>query len=709
MGHMAQMTSRRTVVARLLALVGLTVAFVGLPVPTFSFEPVAEAYQIGVPRLVPSDGSELSTSEHDHVGRGGRRLRGRSEGVTRFSMIGVSLEDVPTDPVMVRVRGTDGAWGEWLELDVDDDEGPDQTSVEGRRAATAGGHRTEPVWVGDADGYELSIGESDVEGASVVVVRESTRRVVVDSTPVASSGYDPFPGLHRRSEWTSRARRNPDAQPAAKVEFAVVHHSVSSNTYSQAQVPAQIRSIQAYHMDGNGWDDIGYNFVVDRFGGIWEGRQGSIDAAVVGAHAGGFNSGAVGVVVLGNYGATQASAAAKEAVAKVIGWKFAQFGTPSTGHTTRTSAGNVKYPAGTQVTIPRVVGHRDVGSTACPGTLHGHLGSIRERSGDWNRWFSALIRPFGNFDGVDVSNGSLSVRGWAVDPVADGPATVRITSEGISTTVAANRSRPDVGAVHAGRTMSGFLGSLGVFAPGVHDVCVEIVSSRGAATNVSLGCRFVFVEDPTGTSPVGAFTRVAPGTGVLDVAGWAFDPDSSASSTVDVLVDGAVAASVRADRVSWDIPPGAGVAAGTSHGFAVRLAGVTGGERTVCLRPRNVGAGVTMKVDCRRVRVTGASPSGHVDAIQGGQRSVRVRGWALDRETTASTKVQISIDGVRREIVADRPRPDVAAVHPGYGAAHGFDLTLSAEPGNRTVCVAAVNVGQGSNRLLGCRNVTVVK
>ncbi|MEZ5239760.1 MAG: N-acetylmuramoyl-L-alanine amidase [Microthrixaceae bacterium] len=106
------------------------------------------------------------------------------------------------------------------------------------------------------------------------------------------------------------------------MKLAVVHHSVSSNSYSQAQVPSVIRGIQAYHMDGRGWDDIGYNFVVDRYGGIWEGRGGGATEPVVGAHASGFNTGTVGVMLLGDFSSAQPTSASVQSAGRVIGWKL---------------------------------------------------------------------------------------------------------------------------------------------------------------------------------------------------------------------------------------------------------------------------------------------------------------------------------------------------------------------------------------------------
>ncbi len=80
-----------------------------------------------------------------------------------------------------------------------------------------------------------------------------------------------------------------------------MHHSVTQNDYAPADVPGILRSIQAFHIDGRGWNDIAYNFAVDKFGGIWEARGGGITNAVIGGHAMGANSETTGVVTLGDF------------------------------------------------------------------------------------------------------------------------------------------------------------------------------------------------------------------------------------------------------------------------------------------------------------------------------------------------------------------------------------------------------------------------
>lgn len=107
---------------------------------------------------------------------------------------------------------------------------------------------------------------------------------------------------------------------------------------------------------------------------------------------------------------------------------------------------------------------------------------------------------------------------------------------------------------------------------------------------------------------------------------------------------------------------------------------------------------------------TGHAPFGNLDlSVQEGS-GIRVAGWAIDPDTTAPVDVQVKVEGQDlRNVRADRDRPDVGAAHPGYGPAHGFDLTVpDLGPGKRQVCVWVNNVGPaGDTRVLGCRDVVI--
>ena len=165
--------------------------------------------------------------------------------------------------------------------------------------------------------------------------------------------------------------------------MAFVHHTVSANDYTAQDSAGIVLSICKYHRDSNGWNDIGYNFLVDRFGQIFEGRAGGIDQAVIGAQAEGYNRFSTGVANLGTFSSVPQSPEAIDALGRLIGWKLAVHGVPVSGTVTVTSGGGStnRYPSGTAVTFQRISGHRDGCSTECPGNaLYAQLQAIRDRA-----------------------------------------------------------------------------------------------------------------------------------------------------------------------------------------------------------------------------------------------------------------------------------------------------------------------------------------
>jgi hypothetical protein len=304
----------------------------------------------------------------------------------------------------VRTR-TAGTWSTWVPLLLGDS--PDAGSADGTRAARGG---TDPMWVGDADAVQLSFSATAGGGprglslalvGSPQVAPQATAPVAATaasatgtpsivnaafvtsrSTASVVSASVAAPHVITRAEWGARAPAcTPDV--ASGLVGAVLHHTADPNTYSTvAQAMQQIRNDQAYHIDGRGWCDIGYNFLVDKWGNIYEGRIGSMTAPVVGAHAGGYNTGTVGISMLGTYSTVVPSAATQEAVAQVVAWRLSgYFRNPAGQMVYTTGGGSDKYAAGTTLTLPVVLGHRDVSFTACPGEAgYATLGWLRARA-----------------------------------------------------------------------------------------------------------------------------------------------------------------------------------------------------------------------------------------------------------------------------------------------------------------------------------------
>ncbi|WP_254707222.1 peptidoglycan recognition protein family protein [Streptomyces lunaelactis] len=187
-----------------------------------------------------------------------------------------------------------------------------------------------------------------------------------------------------RTDWqpTPLPQRKPElSAPAVKAVF--IHHSNSGNDYTPQDVPALIRALSDDHVDNRDWDDVGYNFFVDRTGTIYEGRTGGIDNPVVGAHTVGFNIGSVGIAAIGTYG-TGASVPAPmlEAISRLAAWKLGLYGIDPRGSTLLVSTNDAsKYPKGSRVTFPTISGHRDGCWTRCPGSaLYTLLPEIRDRA-----------------------------------------------------------------------------------------------------------------------------------------------------------------------------------------------------------------------------------------------------------------------------------------------------------------------------------------
>ena len=162
----------------------------------------------------------------------------------------------------------------------------------------------------------------------------------------------------------------PRAAPEyGEVQAAFVHHTVSANDYTPEESPGIVLGIARYHRDSNGWNDIGYNFLVDKYGQVFEGRAGGIDQAVIGAQAQGYNSVSTGIACIGTFTALPPAEPGLDALARLIGWKLSLHGVPTEGTVIVTSRGGAsnRYPSGTPVTLERIPGHRDGDSTSCPG------------------------------------------------------------------------------------------------------------------------------------------------------------------------------------------------------------------------------------------------------------------------------------------------------------------------------------------------------
>ncbi|MGW7520181.1 peptidoglycan recognition protein family protein [Streptomyces sp. NPDC054796] len=164
------------------------------------------------------------------------------------------------------------------------------------------------------------------------------------------------------------------------VRAAFIHHTDHENDYDCADSPALLRALQEDHV-GRGWDDIGYNFVVDRCGNVYEGRSGGVNRPVRGAHTMGFNDDSIGIALLGTFEeGMKVPDAALTAVAEVIAWKLRP-GVDPHGRTRMVSRSDQsRVDKDTSASFDVVSGHRDAYETDCPGdALYAKLPELRDK------------------------------------------------------------------------------------------------------------------------------------------------------------------------------------------------------------------------------------------------------------------------------------------------------------------------------------------
>ncbi|MGY6020149.1 peptidoglycan recognition protein family protein [Streptomyces spinosirectus] len=212
---------------------------------------------------------------------------------------------------------------------------------------------------------------------------ERELRSLGDSELTSSQRAKPYIGprpriITRRGWGADEKLREKGFVYTKKVKVAFVHHTSSGNGYSCSQAASVIRGIYRYHVKSMGWRDIGYNFLVDKCGNIYEGRAGGVAKAVLGAHTLGFNGNSMGVAVLGSFGSHKPPAAALRAISRLTAWKLGLYGANPRGKAYLKSGGGNLYRKGKNVRLNVISGHRDGFATACPGTqLYRKLGTAR--------------------------------------------------------------------------------------------------------------------------------------------------------------------------------------------------------------------------------------------------------------------------------------------------------------------------------------------
>lgn len=342
-----------------------------------------------------------------------RKLAALSEPtpVKGYATVGVTWKsgtELAEDEIAVQVRTrTGGTWSDWTTAEYHDEHGPDAGTAEAARVRPG----TDAVVVGDVDEVQVkaetasgqapadlqlavvdpgagqvaqepaAIDTADLQPSSTTQPAptgpETTGPATTsagstgsgDTVALSAMAIAPKPTIYSRAQWgANEALRDKSSLRYGTIKTGFIHHTVNANSYSASQVPALIRGIYAYHTQSRGWSDIGYNFLVDRFGKIWEGRYGGVARAVVGAHTLGYNEYSFAMSAIGNFDIAAAPQAVLDAYAALFAWKL--------------SLSNIRADA-TRLYVKdkyfqAINGHRDAGSTACPGRyLYAKLPAIR--------------------------------------------------------------------------------------------------------------------------------------------------------------------------------------------------------------------------------------------------------------------------------------------------------------------------------------------
>ena len=316
--------------------------------------------------------------------------------------------------------------------------------------------------------------------------------------------------------------------------------------------------------------------------------------------------------------------------------------------------------------------------------------------------------PFGILHSIDVPAPSTyaNVFGWAIDPDSRNPIPVDVYvygpdgQPGVGQRLDAGGEFPGLAAAYPG-----FGGAHAYFTAipvplGAKQVCAFGINV-GSGGNSLLGCKSL------GGDPFGVIdTARAVGPGRIEVTGWAIDPNGATSTPIVARVNGVdTVVTANQDRPDLGNPSGLG----NLHGYTASVVVPAGGTAQVCMGAVNsIGPGSSASLGCRTVALPGGSPIGVVDTATAGIGSLSVTGWVVDPDTAAAIDVHVYVDGVGRVALrADGTRDDVAAGFPGYGATRGYSGSVSVGGGVHSVCVYGINVGVGTNVLVGCRNVQI--
>ncbi len=467
----------------------------------------------------------------------------------RFTMLGVTCA-VPehADGVLVDLRTSlDGdAWSRWyttsLDVQADGDAGRPQAF-------------TEALWTGP--GRFVQIAARPADGSAAPAALRDVRVVAIDSTERADAGATVLgvlrrtvaaiaglqlappaaamtdkPAIVTREEWGADESYRTGSPDYATPTMAFVHHTASGNDYGRGEAASVVRGAYYYHTRSLHWSDIGYNFLIDRYGTIYEGRSGGITKGVIGAQVLGFNTGSVGVSVIGTYSKAAPTTVSVRALEALLAWKLDVHHIDPLGRATLTCGYGEKFSSGEKVGFAAISGHRDANYTECPGNkLYALLPGVRktvEATGQPKIYDVDLDDEYISPGGDGVRDGvTLTCR---LSEQADWKLEVRNAVDALVRSVSGSGTAVET-------TWSGRDNDGGIVPDGDYTLTLSAGNGHGDARPATAVVR---VDT---TPPQLQSASVEPGTfspnddGQDDVAGVSFQPGESGTARVTVLDD----------------------------------------------------------------------------------------------------------------------------------------------------------------------------
>ncbi len=327
-----------------------------------------------------------------------------------FSVVGLTWVGSLPNGTMFKARVREsGKWSSWNELHFSDDHGVDSSSSEGIDTRFG----TDPLMTAVADGVEVTMsnksGLAPKDLQLELIGSQETNQDRALLTNARSLNSVPIPGdpavtpdgvivarpnIVSRAQWgADETWRDPVPRMGKKIVAGFVHHTASTNNYTPEQAPAQMRALYAYFTKSLKYADMAYNFLVDQYGTVYEGRNactfGSVQPCdgpalpVIGAHTAGFNPNTFAISAIGNYDTKPPANpdALVSSIASLMAWKLAPYGIDPSSNASMVStdtSGLSRYSKGQTAITPVISGHRDVGKTVCPGRyLYPYLDQIR--------------------------------------------------------------------------------------------------------------------------------------------------------------------------------------------------------------------------------------------------------------------------------------------------------------------------------------------